>query len=256
MAIFPEFLDTNNKLLNLNQLDNFDSLWQLDTDWFEEPNYRRNGWSGVCRLELNDENGHKKAIFIKRQENHNHRSLLHPIIGIPTFRREFINFKNLAKADVPSLEPIYYGEHKSDDGFQAILVTKALENYISAEEYFSTEHPIQEVHRVLEKMAYTARLLHNSSYRHGSLYPKHFFIKISPAEPVAVKIIDLEKLKWLPIKSAVMFNDIDRLIRRKGNMNKDHMLYFLEHYLKGPGKKLSNSELAKKLYASAAKLVK
>ena len=35
-----------------NGLDSFESVWALDIGWFEEPNERRGGWSGVSRPEV------------------------------------------------------------------------------------------------------------------------------------------------------------------------------------------------------------
>jgi hypothetical protein len=38
--------------LKLNHLDDFDSIWNMKVDWFEDPNERRGGWSGVGKLGL------------------------------------------------------------------------------------------------------------------------------------------------------------------------------------------------------------
>ena len=35
------------QLAHSNGLDSFDAIWTLDIGWFEEPNQRRGGWSGV-----------------------------------------------------------------------------------------------------------------------------------------------------------------------------------------------------------------
>jgi hypothetical protein len=78
-------------LLLHNQLADFDRLWDLQAEWFEEPNRRRGGWSGVCRLELRGEGEQVVPVFLKRQENHRARTLRHPFKGIPTVRRELQN---------------------------------------------------------------------------------------------------------------------------------------------------------------------
>jgi len=248
MPIFPKYINDQENLLEYNNLDSFDKLWSLKCDWFEEPNYRRNGWSGVCRIILNDEHGKKHTLFLKRQENHNHRSLLHPITGIPTFRREFINLQNLKKAAIPSLEPVFYAEKKNNDSYQAVILTKALEGYCSLEEYFEAQHSNEEISTIMENAAVVIRKLHNANYRHGCLYPKHIFVNLMPGpKQFDIRIIDLEKMRWLPIASALMLNDISRLIRRRSSISTEYIPLFLSHYLKGPGRNLQNSTLSRKL---------
>ena len=39
-------------ILAYNKLSDFDALWKLEAEWFEPPNQRRGGWSGVSRCEL------------------------------------------------------------------------------------------------------------------------------------------------------------------------------------------------------------
>ncbi len=45
-----------------NGLDSFESVWSLDIGWFEEPNVRRGGWSGVSRLELKLPDGSRERF--------------------------------------------------------------------------------------------------------------------------------------------------------------------------------------------------
>jgi hypothetical protein len=66
LFIKPEYL----KKLQLKQLDDFESIWNLEMEWFEEPNHKKGGWSGVGRLELNLGNSGNLNLFIKKQENH------------------------------------------------------------------------------------------------------------------------------------------------------------------------------------------
>ncbi len=73
------------KILELNELESFDSIWELDAAWFEEPNKRRGGWSGVSRISLKTEEGGSVGVFLKRQENHNTKTLAKPVNGEPTF---------------------------------------------------------------------------------------------------------------------------------------------------------------------------
>ena len=56
-------------LLN-NDLASFDALWSIDADWVEAPNYRRQGWSGVVRIELQDGDAPPTIVYLKRQSGH------------------------------------------------------------------------------------------------------------------------------------------------------------------------------------------
>ena len=76
-------------ILAFNGLRSFDDFWEFEANWFEEPNQRRGGWSGVARCELKVPEGGTRRVFLKRQENHTTRTFTHPIRGMATFVREF-----------------------------------------------------------------------------------------------------------------------------------------------------------------------
>ncbi len=238
-------------LFKLNHLPAFEQLWSLDTPWFEEPNYRRNGWSGVVKYVLTDEHDKPFPIFIKRQENHNCKTLLHPIKGIPTFRREFYSLQKLYAAQIPTLNYLYYGERLKDGKAQSILITQSLEGYQSFEDYFqpdtlaSAAISEQVITHIMQTAGENTRLLHDANFRHGSLYPKHFFVKVENKKS-DVRLIDLEKLKWYPFHYLVRFNDLSRIIRRRAPVSKQAVHIFIDAYLKH-GKDLSQTNLATKL---------
>jgi len=104
--------ENERELLALNGLGSFESLWDLKGHFIEEPNYCRGGWSGIVLHEIRLQNGQPLKIIIKRQENHTFRSLLHPLKGTPNFFREYKNICRLEKHNVPTLQPLFYGERK------------------------------------------------------------------------------------------------------------------------------------------------
>lgn len=65
--------DEDRILLQQHKLDSFDALWSLKLEAIDEPNEGRGGWSSVYRLDLG-----RQAYYLKRQNNHLTRSLLHP----------------------------------------------------------------------------------------------------------------------------------------------------------------------------------
>lgn len=116
-------------LLSKNNLATYASLWRLKADWFEEPNIRRGGWSGVVKVSLKQTNDDPVFIFIKRQENHLSRTWRHPIKGAATFIREYNNLRLFHKYDIPTPELVYFGARSNNGKPQAIIATKELVGY-------------------------------------------------------------------------------------------------------------------------------
>ena len=56
--------------LSRHQFDDFESIWASEIKWFEEPNQRRGGWSGVGRIELSHNDVNFLNIFVKKQKKH------------------------------------------------------------------------------------------------------------------------------------------------------------------------------------------
>lgn len=233
-----------------NKLNSFDEIWDLDTEWFEEPNKRRGGWSGVVKLELDTPNG-KTSVFIKRQENHITKTLLHPVRGMPTFEREFKNILRMQKHNLPIMELVFFAKRVINGKLQAILITKALSEYIplESERFLATGDLIKDKahkERLLAAVADTVRQIHQHHFQHNCLYLKHIFVKPIDDDSWDIKIIDLEKLKWRLFKRHAVFRDLYTLYRHaKGWSTKDHVKFFKAYTVE---KKLSPK--SKKLWYS------
>lgn len=234
-------------VLRNNQLDSFDALWQLDAPWFEEPNVRRGGWSGVVKHDMTTDNDLLKTVFIKRQANHMSRTWRHPVGGIPTFQKEFHNLNRFYRYDIPTMELIYFGRRFTQKEKQAILITKALTGYVPLDKVM----PIDTVnfvrntsHRraLIRKTAQVLRRMHQHRIQHNSLYPKHIFVK-----PVGdgwdVRLIDLEKAKRKWRQKTATLRDIGTFRRHTLDWStRDHLLFFQayvnESSLSSSGKQL------------------
>jgi len=234
-------------LFEANHLGNFDQIWALKTPWFEAPNYRRNGWSGVIKQALKDKNGVSTWVFIKRQENHNYKTFLHPFKGVPTFRREFNNIKKLNDKEVPTLRTLYYAERSSEGNDQAILITLSLEGYQSLEEFCLNKNNAKSPQRqaIMMLAGQVTRQMHDAHFRHNCLYPKHFFIRQKPT--LDVRVIDLEKLKWFPLYYQIRRNDLSRIIRRGQPMTYNDTKILLNSYYQSNSGHLEKSALSKQL---------
>ncbi|MCP4128721.1 MAG: lipopolysaccharide kinase [Gammaproteobacteria bacterium] len=237
------------EILRHNQLDGFEALWELQADWFETPNQRRGGWSGVVRIELNLPDGGTEAVFVKRQENHTRRTLRHPLRGEPTFAGEMENILALQQAGVPTLEPVYYRERKASKGWQAILVTRELGGFRSLavlmREWLDMgwSQSVVERRRLIGVLASAIRRMHNYRLAHNSLHPKHVFVRLVEGGDPEVCLIDLEKMRHTIAFSLAARRDLDSLNRRTRVWSSADRLRFLKSYLNlhalnGAGKNL------------------
>jgi hypothetical protein len=221
-------------ILRHNQLDSFEALWELNKDdWFEPPNYRRGGWSGVIRTSIALPEGGKVGVFIKRQENHFFRSWRNLFRLTATFEREFRNILNFRKLGVPTLEPIYYCQKTVDGKLRAIVVTRELEGYqpFDAPCY----RPIGQIGKsrrgqLIAQVAKTLRHMHDARLQHNCLYLKHIFVREAAGGAIEACLIDLEKAKWRPIRSIISTRDLYSLYRcAEGWSRTDRLRFFLAY---------------------------
>ena len=222
------------EILRHNNLDSFDDLWNLQADWFEPPNERRGGWSGVSRCEWDLPEGGKVGVFLKRQENHITRTVSHPF-GMSTFICEIQNILLFKKAAIPALEPIYFAVRKVEGDQRAIVCTEALDGYEPLEEIVerwlregwpdrkNRQHLMQKVVSVMSRM-------HDHKIQHNCFYPKHIFVRFTDAS-IDVRIIDLEKAKVVLLRRYATFRDLYTLNRHAQGWSRTDRLRFFLLYL-------------------------
>ncbi len=220
-------------LLAYNGLDGFDALWALELPWFEAPNQRRGGWSGVARCELHDAEGHRHAFFLKRQENHGTFSWRHPFKGMPTFEREFRLIRRYQAGSIPALTPAYYASRFTATGHRAILMTEALDGYRPLDEVVpGPKLPTAVRRNLLRTVALLTRKIHDCHIQHNCYYPKHVFVRIEPDQSVTAHAIDLEKSRWRPMKFLCTLRDLDTLNRYSLGWTMADRVRFFKYYLR------------------------
>lgn len=227
----PTFIAINaRELLAQHGLDNFAALWALPLDPVDEPNTNRGGWSEVYRLELKDEQGMTQAFYVKRQENHLTRTLAHPF-GEPTFAREFRAIQTYMRLGVPVLEPVFFARRRQPSGAQAIIITRALDEYSPLEDWLQRWDSLgrRERDQLIHTAAALVRTLHNTGYVHNCLYPKHIFLE-GGAEGRA-RLIDLEKTRRAVLGRRDYVRDLETLQRRSHSPSRSERLRFLLSYL-------------------------
>ena len=231
-------------------LESFESLWNIEQNWVEPINRRRQGWSGVTKLELPG----ITPLFIKRQENHNTRTLLHPLRGVPTYQRELDSILLFQKHDIPTLTPIYYGERIIDGNYQAILITVALEGYHNLLEV-NGQGDEQRTRQALTELARVTRDMHDHGFAHYCLYPTHVFARFHD-QSVDVRLIDLEKVRRDPLQERMRLKDLFCFLRHASDFTGEARSLFINHYLSFEKNPRTAEKLRSKLEVMVTNLVR
>lgn len=224
-------------VLRANGLDSFEALWELEAEWFEPPNHRRGGWSGVARIELPGPDGRPTGLFLKRQENHTRRTFRHPLHGEPTFAAEIRNILAMQQAQVPSLEPVYYAQRKLGGKWCVILMTRELLGFRPldawADDWYAAGWTDSRRIRlqVIAECAVILRRLHRAGFAHNAMHPKHIFLRAGGKDEVEARLIDLEKMRRKAGLLRRTLRDLDSLNRRSRHWSRTDRLRFLNIYL-------------------------
>ena len=84
--------------------------------------------------------------------------------------------------------------------------------------------------QLIGRVATTLRHMHDSRLQHNCLYLKHIFVKEEAGGGVEVRLIDLEKAKWRPIRSLIATRDLYSLYRcAEGWSRTDRLRFFLAY---------------------------
>lgn len=223
-------------LLERNGLAGFDALWDLDAEWFEPPNQRRGGWSGVARIELQGADGSREGFFLKRQENHTRQTFRHPT-GEPTFALEARNILLLTEAGVPTVEAVYYGQRRVQAGWRAILITHELEGFVPLGELTQKwwesgwRHSMDKRRELIPVIADVIYRLHHAGLVHRALHPKHVFVRFPEQGSPLVRLIDLEKTRRAILPKRNARRELDSLNRRARHWSWTDRMRFLHRYL-------------------------
>ena len=240
------FIPAIENALAKENLADFDALWNIARDWIEPHNERRNGWSGVSRLQLSDQS--LPTLFMKRQENHNTRTLAHPIDGVPTYLRELKSIQLFNKHGIPTLTPVYYGERVEDGKHQAILISLALDGFQDMFE-LNREGDEQRTQSALRELGKVTWKMHDKGIAHYCLYPNHVFVRFNDDQP-EVCLIDLEKVRREPFGNHRRLKDLDCYLRHSKEFSEESRQCFVDAYMSighVPGEAKLRQQLEKRI---------
>jgi tRNA A-37 threonylcarbamoyl transferase component Bud32 len=182
--------------------------WTIQGTWVEEVNERRGGMSGIQWV-MDADSG--TPYFVKRQVNHLYRSLRFPF-GRPTLLREWLNLKHCANLGIPTPSPVFFDMRRGGQGWEAILVTRGLDNYMSLEDGITQRLWTPEQWReILIALARELAPLHRVGRKHGHLYPKEVFVRTSPS--IEIAFLDWEMGRYVGSSRFAAQSDLGRLWR-------------------------------------------
>lgn len=200
--------------------------WNAQGSWVEPANRRRGGESGVQRLELDS-----GAYYIKRQTNHLFRSLRYPG-GRPTLLREWHNLRICKRLGIPTPAVVCFDMRRSHAAWQALLVTKALDGYVSLQSGLAAGYWSRaDLARILGRIISAIAPLHLARRKHGHLYPKEVFV-LPHASREQVAFVDLEVSRRVATRRHAAWADMRRLCRSLLELGLDESLLWsaLEQY--------------------------
>lgn len=207
-------------LLEGNELDSFDALWNLSLDSVDAPNVNRGGWSEVFRLEIEGQ-----GYFLKRQSNHLTRNIL-PLLREPTFVREFRNLQRLQSHGVPTLEVVFFAHNPLPGDNRAILMTRELDGWFPFDYWLNNWSARPETLRsqLLAACGKLARQTYAAGLVHGCFYPKHVFLHPRQTDGgFDAALIDLEKAHPAWMHWHGISKDIGQFIRHSPGLSESDL---------------------------------
>ncbi len=198
----------------------FDAWWNAPGSWVEEPNQRRNGWSGMMRTPIDG-----ITYYVKKQNNHLYRSLRHPF-GWPTTAREYQNILRLQKLGLTVPKPVFHQMRRTAQGLEGLLVTEELTGFVSLDQQRALRLEQREI--LANAVGETIGVMHRAGFQHSCLYDKHIMVRWTDEKP-EIALIDLEKLHTAWRAAA---HDLDQLKRHQRLWNDNAWALLLASHAK------------------------
>lgn len=212
----------------------FERLWALDLPALDAANTSRGGVSTVALLAPDLPDRESPRLIIKRQQNHLSRTWRHPVQGVPTLAKEYVNIRHFIRCGLETVTPVLFAQRRDGCGIRAILLIEYLEAYQSfdmhLEQWAGGAAPESDARdAILRSVADLIARMHRSGWRHNCLYPKHVFVGRNRPR-LDVRLIDLEKAGRSPGFNRRMARDLSAFFRRSPHWSPVDQARFLVHY--------------------------
>lgn len=163
-------------------------------------------------------------LHSKRHDGRLCRSLLSPR-GRPGLQYEQRALKAVARLGIRVPRVLYYGARKKTGEWRALLVTEALEGFISLNEWYNGDARHRwgpRIHRqMLQQLGTTLSRLHRGRWQHGDCCPQQLFIRVQGSDNwawVEIALFSLEKSRRRWSTAQASEQDLDQLYRHRQNM--------------------------------------
>jgi len=205
----------------------FERFWNIAESWVEEPNSRRRGSSGVNLTTFNG-----GSIYVKKQVNHLHYSIPYPM-GRPTVLREAEAIAAVRELGINVPEIIYCESRRVDGAHHTLLVTRALDGYLSLADFDAQSPNVDELdnYKLIRAVASTLAILHRNRWQHSALHAKHILVRRYRSD-YKVALIDLEKMRRRLTFQQASLHDINHFSRHQSCWDRVHWHQFLDEYQK------------------------
>ena len=214
-----------------------ESVSKREFDWFEAPNRRRGGWSGVSKIVLNPDapEKEKKAVFLKIQQNHFYIAPNTYFLKRLTFEREFEAMQALKPHSEAIPNIVMFAKWQENGNQGSILVTEALDDWIHLGPWLLGEldQPAPDepaLHRALDAIAKTAREINQAGWIHMCFSAKHIFVKEQLDSIFAVRVVDLEKTRKRIGLSRRTIKDCSHFLYHTPMLTDSDKTHFLKAY--------------------------
>jgi hypothetical protein len=214
-----------------------EALTTREFDWFEAPNHRRGGWSGVSRITLNPEapEREQRAVFLKIQQNHFYIAPNTYFKKRLTFEREFSAMRALKPhcEAIPELVMFATWETNGDRG--CVLITESLDDWLPLGPWLlgQEREPVPEketLHLALGAIAATAREINQAGWIHMCFSAKHIFVQKQANGQFKTSVVDLEKTRKRIGLGHRTVRDCSYFLRHTPNLSEDDKVHFLKAY--------------------------
>ena len=226
-----------NALKDADLLD-IEAVSKREFDWFETPNRRRGGWSGVTRIVLNPAAAtqDQHAVFLKIQQNHFYRAPATCFLKRLSFAREFDALQALTPvvSCMPNL--LLFAQWKHDGNQGSLIITQALagfepfDHWLKKQKASADADQSDSILKALQSIADATRELHHAGWAHFGLYPKHAFIRKDENGNYTTRLIDLEKARRPLLSSQSTIEDVSRFLRHSKQLNDPEKVDYLRAY--------------------------
>lgn len=235
-------------------LADIEQLTEREFDWFEAPNKRRGGWSGVTRIVLNPNQpaNEQIAVFLKIQQNHFYRAPEKLFKKCLTFEREYTVLKKVGEISNSIPEVVLFAKWRKDSDVGSILITIALDEWYPLDKWIKGDKGYEQpdeptFQKALTAIALASREINDAGWVHLCYSAKHLFVRPDANGSFKSCVIDLEKTRKHLRSNYRTMKDCSHFMRHTPNLTDAHKRHYLEAYFQTKNFSSAQLKLIKKM---------